>query len=86
MDKLHHYYPSMTSKKLCSYTYREIATTTIEFSGARRTTRQHSHLSPVFLQRPQLASTLRKINNNSICIKVRELAEVKVQGFPSMTS
>ena len=28
----------------------------------------------------------RKINNNSIWIKVRELADVKVKGFPSTTS
>ena len=78
--------PIYDHNKLYPYTYRNIARTPIEVSGARRMTRQHSHLGPVFFQYPQLASPLRKINSNSICIKVRELAEVKVNGFPSTTS
>ena len=44
----------------CSYTYRNIARTPIEVSGARRMTRQHSHLGPVFFQCPRLASSSQK--------------------------
>ena len=51
----------MTVIKKRSYTYRKIAGTPIEVSGARRVTRQHSHLSPVFLQGPQLASPSEEI-------------------------
>ena len=47
--------PSYDHNKICSDTYRNVAQTPIEVSGARRMTRQHSHLGPVLLQRPQLA-------------------------------
>ena len=49
--------PVYDHNKICSYTYRNVARTPIEISGARRMTRQHSHLCPVFLQCPQLASS-----------------------------
>ena len=60
MDKLPHYYSFMTITKICSYTYRSMARTPIEVSGARRMTRQHSHLGPAFFQCPQLASSSQK--------------------------
>ena len=61
MDKLlRHCYPFMTITKIYSYTHRNIARTPIEVRGARRMTRQHSHLGPVFFQCPQLASSSQK--------------------------
>ena len=47
----------MTIIKLRSYTNRNIASTPIEVGGARRMTRQDSHLGPLFLQSPQMASS-----------------------------
>ena len=52
--------PSYDHNKICSDTYRKVAQTPIELSGARRMTRQHSHLGPVLLQRPHLASSSRE--------------------------
>ena len=52
--------PIYDHKNICSYTYRNVAQTPIEVSGARRMTRKHSHLSPVLLQRHQLASSSQK--------------------------
>ena len=49
--------PSYDHEKICSDTYRNRAQTPIESSDARRMTRQHSHMGPVLLQRPQLASS-----------------------------
>ena len=57
MEKLQQYYPSKTIIKLRLYTYKNIASTAIEVSRARKMTRQDSHLGPVFLQGPQLASS-----------------------------
>ena len=52
--------PVYDHNKICSYTYRTVARAPIEVSSARRMTRQHSHLGPVLLQRPQLASSSQK--------------------------
>ena len=52
--------PIYDHNKIYSYTYRKIAETPIEVSGARRMTRQHSHLGAVFFQCPQLASSSQK--------------------------
>ena len=52
--------PIYDHNKIYSYTYRNIARTPIEVSGARRMTRQHSHLGPVFFQCPQLVSSSQK--------------------------
>ena len=60
MGKLQHYYKSMTVIKVCSYTFRKIAQTLVEVSGACRMTRQQPHLGPVLFQCPQLSSSSEK--------------------------
>ena len=52
--------PSYDHNKIYSYTYKNVIRAPIEVSGARRMTRQHSHLDPVLLQRSQLASSSQK--------------------------
>ena len=52
--------PVYDHNKIFAYTYRNVARASIEVSSARRMTRQHSHLGPVLLQRPQLASSSQK--------------------------
>ena len=81
-DKLQHYYLIVTNIKICSYTYRNLASTPLEVRGARRMTRHHTNLSPVFLQGPQLVSSSQENQQKFNLFQGPRTCRSKTKGLP----